>query len=188
MLDAIDSKIAGRSTQDDLIFPTLDGTASLSAPGDESAMTQYWTSLRERYRVESAEASLTDTALSTLLPASWSVLSIHVTMERDCLILVRHRLDSEPLVFKLPLDRVARREDDDEGLTFDLVLGELRDIIKASNDSTGRAKNIEGKEARAGWWKERTELDRRLRVLVEGVEDSWLAAFKASLFLVFYLR
>ncbi|KAK4699322.1 separase, partial [Phenoliferia sp. Uapishka_3] len=180
MLDAIDFKLAATSAQDDLTWPAVESPKNLSQEEEATQTTaHYWASIRERYRVESAEASLTDGAFSTLLPSNWTVISLHLTVERDCMLLVRHRRDAEPLVFKLPLDRVARREGDDDGLTFDMALEELQEIISASNAGTQRAKDVSGKEDRVAWWKERKELDTRLASLTEGLEDAWLGAFKS---------
>ena len=89
MLDAIDFKLAecSAASHDDLEWPALE-PATISAEdedGTSSAQvtTQYWTSIRERYRIESAEASMTDAAFSTLLPTAWMVISLHLTTERD---------------------------------------------------------------------------------------------------------
>ncbi|KAL8280628.1 hypothetical protein RQP46_006951 [Phenoliferia psychrophenolica] len=182
MLDAIDFKLAGNATHDDLTWPPLE---VITPAGEDlesvEASKQYWASIRERYRIESAEASMTDVGFSTLLPTAWTVISLHLTVECDCLLLVRHRRDAEPLIFKLPLDRVARREanDEDGGLTFDMALGELQNIIAASNAGTRRAKDVVGKEERATWWAERKSLDARLEALTKGLEDAWLGAFKS---------
>jgi separase len=39
-------------------------------------------------------------------------------------------------------------------------------------------------EARAAWWKQRAELDSRLKTLLENIEFCWFGAFKVKLFAV----
>lgn len=178
MLEAIDYKIADSARQDDLHWPLLDSpTASIDSCG-ESAELQYLIAMRERYRTEAPDPILTETAFSAVLPEQWTTISIHLSPERDCLLLVRHRRGGEPLVFKLPLDRLARREGEDESFTYDIALEELQDIVLANNNTAQNAKNIKDKEARAVWWAERKELDERLKVLTQTIEDDWLGAFK----------
>lgn len=177
MLEAIDHKLADAVRHDDLHWPLLEPHPSVNSQ-DAELVTKYWTALRDRYRSEAAEASLTDRSLSSLLPQHWTTISIHLSPERDCLLLVRHRREVEPVVFKLPLDRLARREGEEESFTYDLALEELQDIITANNAAAQHAKHVTGKEERAEWWAERKDLDGRLKTLVQTIEDDWLGAFK----------
>jgi hypothetical protein len=119
--------------------------------------------------------------MSSILPANWSTISLHLTTDRDNLILVRHRRESEPIVFKLPLDRLARREGEDESFTYDNAINELNDIIASTKVNSQNAKNVKTREEREAWWQERQELDTRLKDLLQMVEDNWLGAFKVSL-------
>ncbi|GAA6027635.1 hypothetical protein JCM8097_007957 [Rhodosporidiobolus ruineniae] len=177
MLDAIDHKLAISARHDDLHWPTLSPSPTITTDeGDKASLH----SLRERYRLESAEPILTDSSLSAILPESWSAISIHLTPEHDSLILVRHRHASDPVLFKLPLDRLARREGDEEdALTYAVAAAELKDIIDRSNEGTQNAKHVDGKEQRAAWWAARKELDQRLEALLQNMEDAWLGAFKS---------
>ncbi|GAA5914661.1 hypothetical protein JCM8208_000403 [Rhodotorula glutinis] len=176
MLDAVEHKLAAQVRQDDLTWPVVD--APVPDAIDQAAAVLH--SLRERYRFETAEPTLVDAPLSSILPAAWTALTLHLTPERDSLIICRHRREAEPLVFKLPLDRLARREgDEDEAFTYEVASHELKDIIATSNLGTQNAKYVDGKEARAAWWAERKELDRRLQSLLETIEGAWLGAFKA---------
>ncbi|GAA5968747.1 hypothetical protein JCM11641_000719 [Rhodosporidiobolus odoratus] len=179
MLDAVEHKLADGSRHDDLLWPTISQPAV--SKGDDPALSQLH-ALRDRYRLESAEPALTDSSMSTLLPSSWSAVSIHLTPEHDSLLLVRHRRNCEPLLFKLPLDRLARREGEDDAFTYDVASTELRDIIDESNRGTQEAKKVDGREERAAWWAKRKELDTRLGNLLAQMEKAWLGAFKS----VFY--
>ncbi|GAA5958016.1 hypothetical protein JCM21900_004746 [Sporobolomyces salmonicolor] len=181
MLDTIDHKLAESARHDDLSWPSVDPP---SLKDDDVPHLQLLQAMRERYRLETPEPILTEASMSSLLPPSWSTISLHLSSERDCLVLVRHRRDAEPIVFKLPLDRLARREgeEEEEAFTYDVAASELKEIIELSNAGTQNAKHVDGKEARAAWWQERKELDRRLQELLQTVEGAWLGAFKS----VFY--
>lgn len=176
MLDAIDYKLDDQAAQDDFIWPTLDD--AIHPPSSPTSTRTYWTSIRDRYRYESPDLSLTDAGLSSQLPKNWTVVSIHLTAENDSLILVRHTYSADPVIFKLPLDRLARREGDEDAFSYADAMGELKEIIRDSNTSAQNGKFALEKEGRAAWWKERKELDARLKLLTENLEDVWLGAFK----------
>lgn len=177
MADAVEQKLDRANRRDDLTWPTIDfSPASASHDDNQRLLTA-----RERYRLEAAEPILTEQPLSTLLSPTWSVLTLHLTPEHDSLIISRHRHAEEPIVFKLPLDRLARREGEEESaLTFDVAIAELQDIVERNNAGAQNAKLVDGKEQRAAWWAERKELDQRLGDLLQTVEDAWLGAFKVS--------
>ncbi|GAA5821500.1 hypothetical protein JCM3770_000600 [Rhodotorula araucariae] len=177
MLDAVEHKLAAHARQDDLTWPTIE---PLPAPNEMSDYKAHLHCLRDRYRFETPEPALVEVPLSALMPSSWSALTLHLTPERDSLILCRHRRNADPLVFKLPLDRLARREgEDDEAFTYEVAAAELKDIITSSNAGTQNAKLVDGREARSAWWAERKELDERLGTLLQTIEDAWLGAFKS---------
>ncbi|GAA5849620.1 hypothetical protein JCM8547_000513 [Rhodosporidiobolus lusitaniae] len=177
MFDAVEHKISPSARNDELDWPTT----SLPSLTSSSESNEHLYSLRDRYRVETAELNLTDSSLSSILPEHWSAVSIHLTPEQDSLLLVRHRRSSEPLLFKLPLDRLARREGEDDAFTYEVAAGELKDIIELSNAGTQAAKLVETKEERAAWWQTRKGLDQRLQELLQAMEDAWLGAFKSVL-------
>ena len=172
----MDYKLDDQATQDDFAWPTLD--EPLPRPTSPSSMRSYWTSIRDRYRYESPDQSLTDSSLSSQLPKHWTAVSIHLTAEKDSLILVRHTSKVDPVIFKLPLDRLARREGDEDNFNYEIAKEELGEIIRESNLSSQNGKFAVEKEGRAAWWKGRKELDARLKELTENLEDVWLGAFK----------
>lgn len=186
MLDAIDTKLDSAELHDDLVWPALDEAVTFAEAGDKTSMRTYWSGIRERYRFESAEANLTDRGLSSQLPSNWSVVSLHLSSERDSLVLVKHGRDVEPVVFKLPLDRHARREGDEEedAFTYEIAIGELHEIIEGNNRTSRNGKFAIEKEQRQEWWRERKELNERMKVLTERMEDTWLGAFKVRRTLV----
>lgn len=174
MLDAIDHKLAQSARQDDLLWPT----APVEEESESSADRAYLLSMRERYRLETPEPALTDPSMSSLLPPKWSTISLHLTPDRDNLIIVRHRRQTEPVVFKLPLDRLARREGEDESFTHEDAMNELINIIASTKLSSQNAKHVKTRDEREAWWQERQELDNRLKELLQMIEDIWLGAFK----------
>ncbi|GJN89037.1 hypothetical protein Rhopal_002011-T1 [Rhodotorula paludigena] len=177
MLDAVEHRLALRTRHDDLTWP-IPEMPPMHDEGDADLALLH--SLRERYRIETPEPSLVETPLASLLPPAWSAITVHLTPSQDSLILCRYRREAEPLVFKLPLDRLARREgEEDEAFTFALAQAELREIIQLNNAGAQNAKNVESKDERAAWWQERKELDQRLAVLLQTIEDAWLGAFKS---------
>ncbi|GAA5928121.1 separase [Sporobolomyces koalae] len=176
MLDAIDHKLAQTTPQDDLLWPA---TAVEGDGEDQPAERQHLLTMRERYRLETPEPALTDAAMSALLPPNWSAVSLHLTPERDNLIIVRHRRDTDPVLFKLPLDRLARREGEEETLTYDDAITELNDIIATTKVNAANAKFVKSREEREAWWQERQQLDERLKDLLQNIEDVWLGAFKS---------
>lgn len=176
MLDAIDYKLDDQAAQDDFTWPTLDD--KILPPSSTKSIRSYWTTIRERYRYESPDLSLTDPGLSSQLPKNWTVVSIHLTAENDSLILVRHTSNVDPVIFKLPLDRLARREGDEDTFSYSIAKDELGEIIRESNISAQNGKFATEKEGRAAWWKGRKELDARLKVFTENLEEVWLGAFK----------
>jgi separase len=179
MLDAIDAKLLRTSPPEDHLWPVLDAPPSTTASAESSAMINFWATVRERYASETVEATLTEPAFSRLLPVNWTIISIHLTRP-DCLLLVRHQNSVEPLIFKLPLGRMAEREqaDEEDDFTYGAASEELRTIIEESNALCQGAKNVNDKESRVGWWTERKSLDARLQALMESIETVWLGAFK----------
>lgn len=175
MLDAIDHKLNANSTlKDDLVWPSL----AVSFKETVDPTLSFWSSIRGRY-ISNAIFNPDD---QSYLPAGWTVYSLHLTPSSDSLLLVRHRCDLQPLLLQLPLDRLSRREDDDDSsFTYDIAHAELKAIISASNEGTQNAKRVDGKEERAAWWKERKKLDARMKTLGENMENAWLGAFKVGL-------
>ncbi|GAA6018536.1 hypothetical protein JCM11491_006438 [Sporobolomyces phaffii] len=179
MLDAIDHKLAQSTRQDDLLWPSLLFEVEREEHQDASTERQLLLTMRDRYRLETPEPALTDSSMSSLLPPKWSTISLHLTPDRDNIIVVRHRRDSEPVVFKLPLDRLARREGEDESFAYVDATNELAEIISATKINAANAKHVKTREERESWWQERQELDGRLKELLQMIEDVWLGAFKS---------
>lgn len=202
MLEAIQQKYPDFQAFDDMQWPLITPNGSpLSRPrtvprarmaiaddsddsdeetdSDELLMKKYWENIRDRYHTQSLDLTNLSVSQSDRLPKNWTVISINVTEDKSTMFITRQVTQEEPLIFCLPL-RGRRETEEDEHLSFDDALKELKDIIALSNQGTRQAIHVKNDdpEARATWWKERIALDKRLQELLENVEFCWLGAFK----------
>lgn len=115
------------------------------------------------------------------LPAGAAALTIALTPDRRALVLSRTGEGLAPAHFTLPIGRQCAREGEEEPLTVDAALGELRSVVAASNASVHSAKDVHALEARKAWWGERRALDARLGALLESIENTWLGGFRGLL-------
>ncbi|KIY44954.1 hypothetical protein FISHEDRAFT_76985 [Fistulina hepatica ATCC 64428] len=153
---------------------------------EEQMLRKYWDSVKARYEANvMGDTDLYCTPAGDL-PAHWTVVHIAVTEDKRALFISRQRgaggSRAEPLVFCVPLK--GRRDDDDEEcLSFQDARNEFAEIIRQSDatiKAAGQIKNNDA-DARSQWWKERGDLDRRMRELLENIEFCWLGAFKTIL-------
>jgi hypothetical protein len=162
---------------------TLAGFLPQPAPEDEDEeedahlLPQYWSAVSHRHQTRQ-EPNGNSPSISSILPETWVVVSAHATPDRKCLVLARHQAGHQPQLFRLPFNRFAAG--DDEPFTLDAVMGSLKEIIAHSNRTSRVAKDLQKKEDRINWWKERKELDKNLGELLEGVESRWLGGFKVG--------
>lgn len=202
MLEAIQQKYPDFQAFDDMQWPLITPNGSpLSRPrtvprarmaiaddsddsdeeadSDELLMKKYWENIRDRYHTQSLDLTNLSVSQSDRLPKNWTVISINVTEDKSTMFITRQVTQEEPLIFCLPL-RGRRETEEDEHLSFDDALKELKDIIALSNQGTRQAIHVKNDdpEARATWWKERIALNKRLQELLENVEFCWLGAFK----------
>ncbi|GLB42455.1 putative peptidase family C50 [Lyophyllum shimeji] len=157
--------------------------------GDESSLREYWESVRMRYQAQTLDPPSLSSTRTSELPSNWTIVHINVTEDKSTLFITRQECGGggrTPLIFYVPLK--GRRDngseaDDEVHLTFEDAITELKEIVRLSDEGTKRAARIKAddQEARAVWWKERSDLDTRLRELLENVEFCWLGAFKTIL-------
>lgn len=161
----------------------MDASASSDEEDEDydDHLKAYWSHVRERHFSNVVNASSLATSHVDSLPPHWTLVNIGVTEDRSSMFISRQRAKQKPLVFCLPL-KGRRESDDDEHLTFDDALNELKSIIDGSNESTKRAVNVKNDDiaARTQWWDERRSLDNRLKELLQNVEFCWLGAFKVN--------
>lgn len=113
-----------------------------------------------------------------ILPDNWTVCSITMDTSTNHMCIGRLRSGQTPLVVKVPLQRGAHRALQMETASLEEVINDLNDIIHQSDD-TIKNSDMYARERNAGqWWQIRTQLDRRLRRLLELVEEKWFGGFK----------
>lgn len=150
-----------------------------------SPLKLYWETVRARYRSYSLSSSTLSTSQTEKLPSNWTVIHINVTEDKNTLFVSRQEggVEGDGLVFSVPLK--SRRDngsgdDDADYLTFNDAMHELKEIVRLSDAGTKAAVHIKAddEEARVAWWKQRAELDSRLKNLLENIEFCWFGAFK----------
>ena len=146
---------------------------------DEASLKLYWASIREKYNDRSFNLANLSTPQADGLPKNWTVINMNITDDKSTMFVTRQRAQQEPLIFCVPL-KGRRETEEDEHLTFDDALNELKQIIALSNQGTRQAIHVKNNDpqARASWWAERIALDKRLQELLENIEFCWLGAFK----------
>ena len=143
-------------------------------------MKQYWEAVLARHSSRTFDLR-SNPALAGLetLPEKWTIVNIGITEDKRSLLVSRQRSKRDPLVFCIPL-KGRRENDDDEQFSYEDAVGELKDIIQSSDESTHLAVHIkpDDKEGKSSWWVERKRLDKRLKDLLANIEFCWLGAFK----------
>jgi separase len=146
-------------------------------------LAEYWASIRAKY--QQLPFNPADLARSKVenLPLNWTAIHIYVTEDQTTMFVCRQRANQQPLVFSLPL-KGRRETEEDEHLTFEDAIAELREIVRLSDESTKSAIHVKGQDqsARAAWWADRMALDKRLKELLESIEFCWFGAFKVCFF------
>ena len=197
MLEAIPHKF-GDVNGDDLQWPlmTADGSplaadlrrrnasgAVVPSELDDDPQRAYWSALEKKYNaLVLSPSSLVGS--TPKLPPHWTVIHITLTPDKSSMFISRlHTPCSQPLLFCVPLrGRRDTDEDEESRLMLEDALHELGEIVRLSDEGTRRAAHVKSDDvqARAGWWAERTALDKRLQGLLENIEFCWLGAFKVS--------
>ena len=151
----------------------IDDEASVDAGEVVDALAAYWLDVSQhRKRQRKFEAPF--------LQPLWTVVNISLATTNDALLMARYSSHGEQYCFRLPLDRLGRREDEDEDelLTFSVAEQELGEIVALSNAAAQQAKYVQTADARAEWWAERKDLDQRMQTLQARIQSRWLGGFK----------
>ncbi|OHE95639.1 peptidase family C50 [Colletotrichum orchidophilum] len=113
-----------------------------------------------------------------IIPEAWSVLSIALSDNRKDLCITKLQSGQSPFVLRLPLERVASRDGEDELFDFQHGHDELMEIIQATNASCHNSGDYSAKGAKSAWWAQRENLDNRFKDLLDNVEQIWLGGFR----------
>ncbi|EIN08169.1 hypothetical protein PUNSTDRAFT_102931 [Punctularia strigosozonata HHB-11173 SS5] len=203
MLEATRHKISELEAGDDLAWSLMTPNGSPLGPARNSTpkpswdsdseededsnaeadgLSVYWKGIYGKYQQLPMDVSSLSSSQAEQLPDNWVVVNINLAEDRDTLYISRQRKGKDSLMFCLPLK--GRRDSDEENhLTLDGAVAEMKDIVKLNDEGTRSAATVDvkDKQARVAWWAGRTELDQRLRDLLENIEFCWLGAFKTIL-------
>ncbi|KAI8342184.1 peptidase family C50-domain-containing protein [Choanephora cucurbitarum] len=118
-----------------------------------------------------------------ILPSHWTVCSLTMDVERKDLYVAQLRSHEEPFVVKIPLNRTAHRKDNcyPPVMQYEDAASELKDIIEASDDTIHSGASCVQPAQVEAWWNARKDLDNRLKVLLDNIEDQWLSGFRGLL-------
>ena len=110
-------------------------------------------------------------------PPNTVFISLDITENKD-LLMTRWDVSQKRVAVRLPLARQSSQELSEEDFTFENAMEELQDIIFQARETSHSGKNMISKADKAGWWKSREDLDKRLEILVQSVERSWFGGFR----------
>lgn len=143
--------------------------------------------LRELYH---QEHDLDDTEFQNcfidILPKNWTVCSLKLDPDTHTLYICQYRSKETPYVIRLSLNRKNQQSSSNENnfFSFEQAQNELHDIIRLSDESIHNNNNYNKKElskkAIEEWWTIRSQLDNRLKILLEQIENTWLGGFKVN--------
>ncbi|EPQ52368.1 hypothetical protein GLOTRDRAFT_80657 [Gloeophyllum trabeum ATCC 11539] len=205
LLEAIDNKFLESEHVDDVLWPAITPNGSplelpksrkmprlfsglsLSPDGcaisDDQDLRKYWSSISDRCHTSRPDVERLSISHVNSLPRNWSIINICIAEDKSVMFVSRRTAGRQPTMFCLPLG--GRRDvDEEEHLSYDAAIAELRDIIRLSDEGTrqaGAVKQSQEKAARVAWWAERNSLDNRLKALLENIEFCWLGGFKTIL-------
>lgn len=200
MLEVISYKLPSRN-RDDLRWPLLsadgarpetssrrlnkgkispiDSDDDNDEQSEDLLLAEYWEYIRSKYQQLPLDLAGLAGSKIDVLPVNWTVVHIYLTEDQNTMFVCRQRANQRPLIFSLPL-KGRRETEEDEHLTFQDAIAELREIVRLSDESTKSAVSVKGQDqrARAAWWADRAALDKRLKELLESIEFCWFGAFK----------
>lgn len=117
-----------------------------------------------------------------LLPVSWTVCSLTLDPVNQDLYAVQLRTSESPFVVKIPLNRSAQRSKKQQTcMQYKEAVEELQDIILGSDETIHNGKGCKEPHEVEAWWNTRTELDGRLKKLLDSIDNQWFSGFKVKL-------
>ncbi|ETI25937.1 hypothetical protein G647_02714 [Cladophialophora carrionii CBS 160.54] len=114
-----------------------------------------------------------------LLPASWSVVCLELSEDKNELFVARLRRQASPFVVRIPLARPDPSDGETEELDLASARREMQEITARANatahDARGSSAN---KSVRGAWFAERRALDQQLSTLLDNIENVWFGGFR----------
>ncbi|ORX55549.1 hypothetical protein DM01DRAFT_253885 [Hesseltinella vesiculosa] len=152
-------------------------------------MRSYYNTLQGFYQQEHEyDEGEFQTQFINILPSPWTVCSLSFDPNTNALYVAQYRAGQPPLVVKLPIYRTMLQRQQALGITggptglgFDEAIGEFQDIIQHSDHTIHTKKTSMTKKQIEDWWMTRSQLNTRMKKLLEQIESSWLGGFKGML-------
>ena len=157
----------------DVQWPEQQPASSDSSDDDEDL-----TDLLSQLKISPQQKRNTAVTAENLLrsiPAGCTIVHIHLSECKEHFILSKVQPQG-CIVVRLPLLKHPP-EADEEPFTFENALRELTEIITLNNQTTHAAKDIPDRAAKEAWWASRRELDERLQLFLQNVENCWIGGF-----------
>ncbi|KAJ1963742.1 separin protein [Dipsacomyces acuminosporus] len=165
-----DSSEDGAESQDQVLMRAVDGNRVVSGWAGTADAQSY--------------------SLCSTLPPSWIACGISIDRSRNVMFITRYQNGHEPVAICLPMraieiagaDALRNGLDDEKNPdVFDEVYQNLRAIIAESDETMKTGSNCKTDDEKRRWWLHRTQLDKQLKDLLEGIEDQWLGGFRSIL-------
>jgi separase len=189
---------APTTAKNDLIWPkAICGLTDPSAPNEDSRSqpsllpqptAAHLFNLRQLYQQEyNLDGAEFQRTFIDILPPHWTVCSLSLNVDDQVLYATRYRANEPPFVLRLPLGRTSKRHHPkhskhiSNGISYQEAVKEFKSIMDL-NDETMHSSNITMLQKDVeGWWMTRSQLDIRLKLLLEDMERSWIGGFQVSL-------
>ncbi|SAL96545.1 hypothetical protein [Absidia glauca] len=183
------------TTKNDLIWPkAICGLTDPTTPNEDSRSqppllpkptAAHLLNLRQLYQQEyDLDGTEFQHTFIDILPPHWTVCSLSLDVDDQVLYATRYRANEPPFVLRLPLGRTSKRQHPkhskhiSNGISYQEAVKEFKSIMDL-NDETMHSSNITMlKKDVEGWWMARSQLDIRLKLLLEDMERSWIGGFK----------
>ncbi|KAI1627456.1 separase [Exophiala viscosa] len=155
---------------------------SESATADKARM-QSWPELGATSVANLIADSESGKAVDTsLLPPSWSIVSLGLNEARTELLVSRITTGTSPFMLRIPLSRPDISDTEVDELDFISAKTEMLRIVAQANASAHDARGSSADKAvRKAWYAERQALDQQLATLLENLENVWFGGFRGLL-------
>jgi separase len=118
----------------------------------------------------------------SLLPASWSIITLGLNEDRSELLISRLVSHRSPFMVRIPLTRPDLSDAENETMDFDGAKAEMRQIISQANATAHDPRGCSiDKSVRKAWYAERQRLDQQLATLLDNIENVWFGGFRGLL-------
>ncbi|EXJ57028.1 hypothetical protein A1O7_07372 [Cladophialophora yegresii CBS 114405] len=143
---------------------------------------QEWPSAGEINNERSLELDTAKGLDMALLPASWAVVCLELSEDKNELFVARLRRQASPFVVRIPLARPDPSDGETDELDLASAKKEMLEIIARANATAHDARGSSAdKSVRAAWLAERRDLDQQLSTLLDNIENVWFGGFRGML-------